>query len=60
MTYSGVGPGIGTASPSRLGSKGTAFTIDFGTIPLSGTRFLATKADVPRTLPGGRLVHPLR
>ena len=38
VTYRGVGPGVGTASPSRLGDNGTSFTIDFGTIPLSGTR----------------------
>ncbi len=50
------GAGAGTATPSSLTRSGTAFSVAFGTVPLSVNRFMGRRA-------GGqpvRIVHPLR
>jgi hypothetical protein len=54
VSYNGAGPAAGTATPSPLRDNGSAFTVTFGTIPLSGLSFYARKAGA---VPAGRLYH---
>jgi hypothetical protein len=57
VVLNGSAPTIGTATPSALNPRGTAFSIAYSTVPVQATQSRVARA---AAVQAGRLVHPIR